>query len=99
MFEILFKRQAAVARHTAAPLLAERLRFLEHLQHVGAARKTLARCAQQMLCIGESFGWKFSSSVTAKQINAATDRWIRVGSRSWTLRVSTRARSTTLRQH
>lgn len=76
MFDVLFKREAAVARHTAAPLLAERLRYLKHLRDVGAARKTLARCAQQMLRIGESFRWKFSGPVTARQIDAASDRWI-----------------------
>ena len=43
MFDVLFTREAAVVRHTAAPLLAERLRFLEHLRDVGAARKTLTK--------------------------------------------------------
>ena len=49
MFDVLFKREPAVARHTAAPLLAERLRHLDHLRDVGAAHKTLVRTAQQML--------------------------------------------------
>ena len=90
MFDLLFMREAAVARHTAAPLLAERLRYLEHLRDVGAARKTLARSAQQMLCIGESFRWKFSGSVTARQIDAATDRWITRRSRRTTPGTATR---------
>ena len=76
MFDVLFKREAAVARHTSAPLLAERLHFLEQLRDVGAARRTLRRCAHQMLCIGESFRWKFTGPVTKRQIDAATDRWI-----------------------
>jgi integrase/recombinase XerD len=76
MFDVLFKRKPAAARHTAAPLLKERLRYLDQLRDLGAARKTLVRTAQQMLCIGESFQWAFSGPVTIKQIAAATDRWI-----------------------
>jgi site-specific recombinase XerC len=76
MFDVLFTREAAVMRHTAAPLLAERLRLLEHLRDVGAARKTLTNCAHYMLAIGEMLRWKLPASITVKQIGAAADRWI-----------------------
>lgn len=76
MFDRLFKREIAVARHTAAPMFSERLRYLEHLQGLGAARKTLVKCAQYLLRIGASFRWKFSDSVTRQQIDAAADHWL-----------------------
>ena len=37
MFDTLFKSADAVARHQAAPLLDERLRFLKHLAAAGLA--------------------------------------------------------------
>ena len=76
MFDELFKRAAAVARHTAAPLLAERLLYLEHLRDIGAARRTLIRSAHYMLSIGEMFRWTLERAVSAEQIEAAANRWI-----------------------
>lgn len=76
MFDVLFSRETAVVRHTAAPLLAERLGYLEHLRDVGAARKTLTKCAQCMLSIGATLQWKLPASITGKQIGAAAERWI-----------------------
>src|SRR5271165_4113681 len=76
MFDRLFKRRAAVAHHTAAPLLLERLRYLRHLQDFGASRGTLVGTAHYMLCLGEMFQWKFPPLVTEQQIDAAADRWI-----------------------
>src|SRR5450755_2647749 len=76
MFDRLFKREAAVARHTAAPFYPERLRYLEHMQGLGAARKTLVHCAAYLLRIIACLGWKLPGSVTLDQIDAAADRWI-----------------------
>ncbi len=76
MFDHLFKREVAVARHTAAPMLSERLRYLGHLQGQGAARKTLVKCANYLLSIGAAFRWNLSDPVTFQQIDAAADHWI-----------------------
>jgi integrase/recombinase XerD len=76
MFDRLFKREAAVTHHTASPLYLERIRYLEHLQSNGAARKTLVRYADYMLCIGASFHWTIPASVTPDQIDAAANRWV-----------------------
>jgi len=75
MFDQLFKRPAAVARHTAAPLYRERVRYLEYMQGQRAARKTLIRCATYMMRIGEALRWKLPDSLTAAQINVLADRW------------------------
>ena len=64
MFDELFKRTAAVVRHTAAPLLVERLLYLEHLRDVGSAHKTLIRYADGMLCIGEMLRWTLPNPIT-----------------------------------
>lgn len=76
MFDELFKRTAAVVRHTAAPLLVERLLYLEHLRDVGSAHKTLIRYADGMLCIGEMLRWTLPNPITTEQVEAAVDRWI-----------------------
>lgn len=76
MFDRLFKREAAVTHHTSAPLYQERIRYLEYLQNTGAARKTLVRYADYMLCVGASFHWTLPVSVTPGQIDAAANRWI-----------------------
>jgi len=76
MFNQLFKRESAVARHAAAPMLSERLRYLEHLQIFGASHRTLIQCAHYLLCIGTSFRWRFSDSVTRQQIDTAADHWL-----------------------
>ena len=76
MFDRLFKREAAIARHTTSPLFPERLRYLEHLQGLGAARKTLVKCADYLLYVGASFRWRFPGAVSLKDIDAAADRWM-----------------------
>jgi hypothetical protein len=53
MFERLFNRARAVARHRAAPLLEERLRYLSHLAEQGMARNTLQEWAHYMIVVGE----------------------------------------------
>ena len=42
MFDQLFKRPVAVARHRTGPLLEERLAFLTHLANQGYSRQELA---------------------------------------------------------
>lgn len=75
MFDQLFKRPAAVARHTTAPLYRERVRYLEYMQHQRAARKTLIRNAAYMMRIGEALRWKLPDSFTAAELNKLANRW------------------------
>lgn len=52
MFEKLFDRPFALARHRNAPMLDERLQFLRHKADLGWARDTLRAAANDMLAIG-----------------------------------------------
>jgi integrase/recombinase XerD len=55
MFEQLFVRRHAWARHRAGPLLKERLTFLAAMADRGLSRKTLRICAQQLLVFIATF--------------------------------------------
>ena len=56
MFDQLFKRAHALARHRSGPLLEERLAFLTHLANQGCSPGTLRRTAQELLAIAEMLG-------------------------------------------
>lgn len=77
MFDYLYKRNAAAARHTELPLPSERLRYLEHLQAHGYSRRTLVMRAHYMLCIGEAFRWQLASKISSERITTVADQWIR----------------------
>jgi hypothetical protein len=55
MFDQLFTRPRAVARHRAGPLLEERLRYLTHLSELGMRRIDLQSQAHFLLVIAEFF--------------------------------------------
>lgn len=55
MFEQLFDRRHASARHRAAPLLNERLRFLSRLADRGVSRRVLQGYAPRLLVFIKSF--------------------------------------------
>ena len=56
MFDQLFERPFALARHGAGPLLEERLRFLTHLADQGLSRAVLRRNAAQLFEIIDRLG-------------------------------------------
>jgi site-specific recombinase XerD len=56
MFDQLFKRPHALARHRSGPLLAERLAFLTHLADQGCSRGTLRHTAHDLLAIAKMLG-------------------------------------------
>ncbi|MCI0462158.1 MAG: tyrosine-type recombinase/integrase [Gemmataceae bacterium] len=51
MFNQLFERPHALARHRAGPLVAERLRYLTHLAQQGMAQRTLRGVAEYLLAV------------------------------------------------
>jgi integrase/recombinase XerD len=53
MFDQLFERSHAIKRQTSSPLVAERLRYLQHLAEGGAARSTLRVVAIYLVHIAE----------------------------------------------
>ena len=87
MFEELFNHQPTLEKHRAAPLVEERLGFLEHLQGQGAARQTLKRKATNMLRLVRLLDLNEPEYVSDARIKAAADEWSRPG----TFRIHTTA--------
>jgi site-specific recombinase XerD len=56
MFDQLFKRRHALARHRSGPLLEERLAFLTHLADRGCSQGTLRNTAHDLLAIAKMCG-------------------------------------------
>jgi hypothetical protein len=54
MFDLLFVKPRAVARHSAEPLPDERRRFLAHLKECGLPRVTLRWHAEMLLRVAET---------------------------------------------
>jgi site-specific recombinase XerD len=77
MFEKLFKRSSAVERHRSAPLLEERLRFLEHLAAQQFCRHSLRQTSQYLLVIGDylNLPMRKGESINATEIEEAALRW------------------------
>src|SRR5258708_1404991 len=75
MFDQLFNRPRALKRHTTAPLVEERLRYLSHCAEHGTRKSSLRRIAQAQLMIIEQLGLTAEVKVTSKHIEAAANRW------------------------
>jgi site-specific recombinase XerD len=57
MFDQLFERPHALARHRSGPLVEERRAFLAHLADLGCARSTLQHTACDLLAIAKMLGF------------------------------------------
>ena len=57
MFDQLFRRRHALARHRSGPLLEERLAYLTHLADRGCSRNTLQSTARDILSIAKILGF------------------------------------------
>lgn len=77
MFDQLFKRTAAIGRHTKAPLYAERVRYLAHLASLGSTRQTLRDKAWDLLHIQAAMQLRSPTAVTMSRIEKAVDRWVK----------------------
>jgi integrase/recombinase XerD len=75
VFNLIYKYRGTVARHEAAPLVQERVRYLAHCKTQGAADGTLQLTAQMMLVIIEELDLKEKSRISHSKIVAAADRW------------------------
>jgi integrase/recombinase XerD len=75
MFDSLFKQAAAIELHQQAPLYAERLRYLQHLEHLGVARRTLRAIAPLLLAIVSGFALIALRRVTTEQIATLAEIW------------------------
>lgn len=74
MFDQLFARRAAVARHQAAPYCAERERYLRYLSDQHYAQTSVRRAAHDLLAIVLQTDFLPRRRVTAEMIREATRR-------------------------
>ena len=81
MFEELFSRRAAVARHFATPLLKERLRYLVHCSQAGARQGTLRAIAAHQANLVRLLDLREGERVCVTRIEAATGQWSLPGGR------------------
>lgn len=76
MFDQLFKRAHTINRHSAAPLLDERLRYLTHCGSQGITRSSLQSIAAHLLVFIDYLDLKADGKINVEQINAAADLWV-----------------------
>ena len=81
MFETLFTRPGIVGRNRAAPLLNERLDYLEHCARGGARRKTLRIIAAHQISLVRILELHQGERVSMARVEAAADHWSLPGGR------------------
>src|SRR3954470_24349004 len=81
-------------KYRAAPLAAQRERYLVHLKATGARRSTLRKCANDQLSLVRLLDLKDSDRVNWSQIEAAAALWAQPRGRrcEWTASPKTRDR-------
>jgi integrase/recombinase XerD len=77
LFSRLFERRQALKRHTSAPLLPERLLYLQHWADLNAREGTLRRMAQYQLLIMDLLHFQVVRPVTVHEIEKAASKWAR----------------------
>lgn len=75
LFNQLFERHYALKRQTQAPLLQERLMYLQHCADSGAKQCTLRRVAQYLLLIMDYLHFFSLRMVSLKEIERAAEKW------------------------
>ncbi len=92
MFETLFTRPGILGRYRAAPLLDERLSYLEHCVRGGAPRSTLQMIAAHQVSLVRLLDLHEGERVSVTRVTAAADRWSRPGGRQSSRPASPKAR-------
>lgn len=75
MFDQLFNCPIAIARHSSAPFLQQRLQFLRHCQANGSPRSTLRRKAQELLVIISQLNLQPEGLISLEDIEQACHDW------------------------
>ena len=81
MFETLFTRPGFAERYRAAPLLDERLGYLEHCVRGGARRQTLRTIAAHQVSLIRLLDLHEGDRVCVTSVEAAADQWSLPGGR------------------
>src|SRR5688500_13366450 len=93
VFNLIYKYRGTVARHEAAPLVQERVRYLAHCKEPVAAEGTLQLTAQMMLVILEEMDLKGKGRISHSTIVTAADRWATREPKHYNLKHARKARS------
>ena len=75
LFNRLFERRHARKRHASAPLLQERLLYLQHWDDLKARDGTLRKIAQYQLLIMNSLRFYTIRMVSRNEIEKAAEKW------------------------
>ncbi len=75
MFNKLFKRPFTIKKHTKAPLLNERLQYLQYWEKRGRSLHTLKTIAQYLLRIVEFLDLEAGTTISARKLEKAADKW------------------------
>ncbi|MEJ7737193.1 MAG: site-specific integrase [Chitinophagaceae bacterium] len=75
LFNRLFERRNALLRHTTAPLLKERLEYLQYWADNGAVENSLRRIAQYLLVVMDYLKFFKLRMVPVNEIERAAEKW------------------------
>ena len=75
MLHQLFKRPYTLKKHTNAPLLNERLKYLQYWHERGRSLNTLKSLAQYLLRIVDYLNLETNSLITMQEIEQAANKW------------------------
>lgn len=75
LFNRLFERRKALLRHTAAPLVRERLKYLQFWADHGAAKSTLRCIAQYLLLVIDYLKFYELRIISVNEIERAAEQW------------------------
>jgi len=75
LFNKIFERRKALRRHTAGPLLKERLMYLKYWDDNGAKEGTLRRIAQYLLVIMDYLSFFKLRMISVNEIEKAAEHW------------------------
>jgi integrase/recombinase XerD len=76
MFDQLFTSPRAIDRHSTAPLLQERQRYLAHCDAQGSTRSSLRLIAQHLLVFTDLLHLETGDEVSLEQISRAANLWV-----------------------
>jgi integrase len=76
MFELCIKESDALLRHRAAPLAAERERFITHMLECGSSRTNARTAAAHLLRFVFVLPMNKLRNVSEKELDSAANRWV-----------------------
>ena len=75
MFDKIFSRKSNILLHSHAPLLNERIQYLQYWEENGAVKATLQRIAQIILSIADNLNLKGKKFISVADIKEVAEKW------------------------